>query len=338
MRDQSLPVDPARVFLFQDFGAPEASSCCEIFSENFPEGKIFTTDKNLGIALNFERAENFIFETLNSEVGLFFEDDLILTRYYMEAMHQLIPFAQEEDRVAYVAAYGNHRATLSDQIKQESDLMMMDHKWGFALTRRQWLRQKPILEPYLNIIRRNAYSKRDSKAIYDYFETLGYSSLGTSQDGAKDVASCVLGTIKIMTFVCLAKNAGRLGVHARPDFYDEHGFGNTELFTHAPKLRFPSTEQLDAWIDIQRKHGKQAIIEARANAAKASEEKIRLLATKATREEVITAYRLFLGREPESQYVVDMRVGKSIGDLRGSFLNSDEFFSVNKDLVKRRGE
>lgn len=46
---------------------------------------------------------------------------------------------------------------------------------------------------------------------------------------------------------------------------------------------------------------------------------------KATREDVIAAYKIFLGRLPESMAVVDPRVGCSTSALLVSFLSSKEF-------------
>ena len=46
---------------------------------------------------------------------------------------------------------------------------------------------------------------------------------------------------------------------------------------------------------------------------------------KATREDVIAAYKIFLGRVPESMEVVDHRVGQSVAAVLVDFLASKEF-------------
>lgn len=240
--------DASMVALFQDGGTDEAETCRTTFQEIFPEGKQFVSNTNLGVALNFDRAERHAFETLKADYGIFLEDDLVLGPHYLEALQQLVDFALNEPRVAYVAAYGNHRATLEEQRERSSEVIPMDHKWGFALTRRQWERQREIIAPYLEIVRQAPYAKRDSQAIYAYFDKLGYSSPGTSQDGAKDVASHVLGTTKIMSLACFAKYEGREGHHSTAKFYDEQGYGQTILYPDPPKLVMPSSKQIDAWI------------------------------------------------------------------------------------------
>jgi hypothetical protein len=111
---------------------------------------------------------------------------------------------------------------------QNYQLIRTALKWGSGLNKRQWSRQKEIVEPYLEIIRRDIYRRRDAKSIFAYHEILGYFSPGTSQDGAKDVAGHVLGTVKIMSFACFARYKGREGEHSHPAYHDKEGFAATQ--------------------------------------------------------------------------------------------------------------
>jgi hypothetical protein len=248
LKQQTVAVNPARVALFQDHGDPAEARCVEVFRAAFPEGEVFQADSNLGVALNIDRAERHVFETLGAEVAYFFEDDLILGPHYLEALGQLAEFALAEERVSYVAAYGAHRIDAAEQVARSTELVPMDHKWGFALTRRQWERQKPIIEPYLEIIRQRPYRQRDHAAIKAYYRKLGYGVAGTSQDGAKDVAGAVLGTAKLMSLACFARYEGRDGLHMRPELFEELGYGETEVFTGAPAFTLPTSDQIDRWI------------------------------------------------------------------------------------------
>lgn len=213
-------------------------------------------ESNIGVALNFDRAEKKFFEELNSEYAFFFEDDLILNKFYIEALEQMTQFALEDDRIAYVSAYGDHRASLETQKNRQGDVIAMGHKWGFCLTQRQWRRQKNILDGYLEIVKLRPYKSRDHKAITSYFNGLGYSSPGTSQDAAKDIASLVLGTVKLNTFACFGKNIGAIGLHSNQEFYDSQGFGETVMLEMAPRLKKPSTDFIDRLIVGQRRQAK----------------------------------------------------------------------------------
>jgi hypothetical protein len=248
LRHQTRPIDFSNVYLFQDGGSVLFEDCIEVFKKFMPEGQVIASDRNLGIALNFDRAERFAFEVLRADVAYFFEDDLILGKNYIAVLSQLCEFALHEARVGYVAAYGNHRATLDQQRERAAEVVGMAWKWGFGLTKRQWLKQREIIEPYLEIIKRDTYERRDAKAIRAYYEKLGYASPGTSQDGAKDVAGHVLGTAKIMTFACFARYEGKDGVHCNAEIYEREGFGATQIYPEAPILSMPSSMVLDAWI------------------------------------------------------------------------------------------
>ena len=252
LKQQTIAVDPAQIALFQDHGDPAEADCVAVFLAAFPEGAVFQADENLGVALNIDRAERYVFETLDAQIAYFFEDDLILGPHYLEALGQLGDFALAEPRVSYVAAYGAHRTDVAEQAARADELVPMDHKWGFALTRRQWERQRPIIEPYLEIIRQRPFRQRDHAAIKAYYCSLGFGEAGTSQDGAKDVANAVLGTAKLMSFACFARYEGREGLHMRPELYEELGYGQTSLYDGAPAFTLPSSAMIDQWVEALR--------------------------------------------------------------------------------------
>lgn len=247
LRTQTREVPAENVFLFQDWvsagiGTELQELCCNEFKRHFPEKNIVCADTNLGIALNFDRAEKFCFETLGADVAYFFEDDMILDQFYIQVLDQMAEFALADDRIAYVACYGNHTASRKDQLNRRSEIIGLGHKWGFALTRRQWLRQKPYVDAYLDIVTRRPYSQRDNAEIRELFRSWGFDFSGTSQDGAKDVASFALGTVKLNTFACFGRYIGEKGTHFNPKLFADMGFSRTELLGEAVELLPPSDE------------------------------------------------------------------------------------------------
>ena len=267
LKAQTVPPSTNEVILFQDGYRSKngrditdprlIERCVDLFRTIFPGSKIFGSTDNLGVAWNFARAENHVFGELGAEAAFFFEDDMVLSPHYLTALRALTEIALKEKRIAYVAAYGDHRVTMIDQRRAAHKLIPMDHKWGFALTRHQWVAQRELLEPYLEIVSRNDYSARDHKAIREYFGKLGYGSIGSSQDGMKDVASCVLGTTKIMTLACFGKYIGEIGVHSKKELYDKEGFDRTEIYPdEVVAFEPPSSDQLDWWITTARLAGK----------------------------------------------------------------------------------
>ena len=264
LRDQTLSLDDRQVHLFQDGNVDTETGkvlvedcvrddCIARFREVFPEGNIIASKVNLGIAFNFDRAERVTLGPSGAEAAAFFEDDMALSEHYLEALSGLIDFALNEELVGYVAAYGEHRARLDEQLERRNEIVPMRHKWGFGLTRRQWERQMPIIEPYLRLIEGKNYVDRDHRRIHAYFDSLGYGNSGSSQDAAKDVASDVLGTTKLMCYVCYGKYLGKTGVHQLAEEYRKAGYADTVLFPHpVDAFNLPNKERLDKMIAWQR--------------------------------------------------------------------------------------
>jgi hypothetical protein len=260
------------IYLFQDgalsmSGEPLVSKepieeCKRLFQQKVPNGRVLGSEQNLGVARNFDRAERLFFKELGAEAAYFFEDDLCLSPYYLPSLDILIQFAFDEPRIAYVAAYGEHKATLEQQQAEHTRLVMMKHKWGFGLTRRQWLRQADIMSPYLDLVSKKDYRDRDHQAIKQYFRELGYASTGTSQDSMKDVASAVLGTTKVMTFACFGKYIGEVGLHSHKAIYDKEGYASTVLFdSRIDDFKAPTGQDLDKWIGHSRNFAKMVLSE-----------------------------------------------------------------------------
>jgi hypothetical protein len=64
------------------------------------------------------------------------------------------------------------------------------------------------------------------------------------------------------------------------------------------------------------------------------------LSSKATREDIIAVYKLFLGRFPENEDVITPRIGLDMPVLLKSFLLSDEFIQREEHwpLLQQAGE
>jgi hypothetical protein len=274
LKGQTRVVGQHHVHLFQDgawnpfsgtsrASAEEIEACVAIFRTYFPDGTVHQAPCNMGIALNFERAEKFVFETLKAEIGIFFEDDLVLSPHYLDALGRLSEFALNERRVGYVAAYGDHHSPREEHSRRRRELVPMGHNWGFALTRRQWEWQREIVEGYLGLVRNCEYRQRPIRKIQDYFDKLGMPTASTSQDKAKEIAGAILGTVRIMCFPAYGHYIGETGEHYTPELYRQLDFGGTVLFDQAPEgFDFPSSRELDRMAERN-----QAALRAIGNAA-----------------------------------------------------------------------
>jgi SAM-dependent methyltransferase len=355
LRAQTVPIAATEIFLFQDgyrsrnghdlTDPRRVARCMELFETIFPGSKTFCSTENLGVAFNFARAENHFFEELGTSAAFFFEDDLILSPHYLTALYALTAIALQEKRIAYIAAYGDHRASLAEQKSSANKLILMRHKWGFALTRRQWLAQRDILAPYLEILATADYRRRDHTAIRQYFKKLGFGSNGTSQDGMKDVASCVLGTVKIMSSVCFGKYIGENGLHSDSRLYQDEGYGQTSMFPgEISSFETPSGATVDKWVVDTRAEGKKVLrsmklsdlgqLRPEPQTQPASngppDPKPKEGKSDSATENVVRAlYQALLFREPDptglDSALRQLQSGKSIEDLMRWCLRSPEF-------------
>jgi Methyltransferase domain/Glycosyl transferase family 2 len=237
-------IDKRTIILFQDGAVnpysnerhaseDDISECVRIFYSLFPNGQVFRSPINLGVALNFDRAERYGFEELSAESVVFLEDDLVLSGHYLSIVDRLTERFAEDNRVGYVAAYGDHTKSIKAQHTHRRRLIGLTHNWGFALYRRQWLRMRPYVLQYLRVVEGTDYRHKDAKAIRDLFASWGFGCPAISQDAAKTIACCIDGVIKINTYGCNAKYIGSQGLHMNDKLYAERGYHKTELYPEA---------------------------------------------------------------------------------------------------------
>ena len=242
------------IVLFQDgavniwSGRVKATSetiqwCIDIFQEIIPWGTVAASEDNIGIALNYERAENYMFKALGRPYAVFLEDDLVLSPHYLAVIRSLLDIARLDYRVAYVSAYGNMWASLEEQKQRRKELQHMHENWGFAMTREAWLQERPFRKQYLALLNGRDYLERDSSRILDFYERRGWKTL-SSQDAARWIASLELGKVRITTFACHARYIGEYGQHSNPDAYYRSKFDQTVMIdTLASKLARPTALQ-----------------------------------------------------------------------------------------------
>jgi tetratricopeptide (TPR) repeat protein len=254
-----------KIFLFQDGAVnpysnkryaseEEIRACVDAFQQLFPDGTVVESPINLGIALNFERAEKFGFEDLTANAGIFLEDDLVLNDHYIAILDNLIARFSGNQKIGYLAAYGDHSATIEEQVRNKDKLILLEHNWGFALYRRHWLRMRKHVREYLRIVENSDYNDRDVEKIRALFASWGYGCPATSQDAAKTISCCIDGVIKLNTYICNGVYIGERGVHMNPQLFVERGYDKTALYRDkVSAFRAPDTHLYDTFLKRQRK-------------------------------------------------------------------------------------
>jgi hypothetical protein len=242
--------DPARVHLMQDAvasrrtgrryadGAPVRENMA-VFRRHFPKGHVHWPPQHLGIAENILRGERLAFETLDSELAYFFEDDLEPGPLYLHALETMRARTEPHaERVAHFAAYGDHRRPGAGPLVEYRQLA---HHWGFGLRRAAWRRIQDWLAPWWEEVRRNDYAERNERRILELWRTKRVAIDGVTQDAAKQLACADLGLARIGTDVCFARYIGERGQHFTPEQYRALGFDRMAI-VEGEAFEFPPLE------------------------------------------------------------------------------------------------
>ncbi|MBP0443608.1 hypothetical protein J8J14_02355 [Roseomonas sp. SSH11] len=232
------------VHLFQDNGVnfvsseryatdEEIATSVAVFQEIFPNGTVHLSEKNIGVALNFDRAERYVFIERRFPSAMFFEDDMVLGPHYIDTLQRMLDYAASPEsfgRVGYVAAYGNHRASLVTQRAKQNTIVEMGHAWGYGVTREHWLKVREVIDPYIQIVSECDYRKRPKARIGGVHKSLGLATRALSQDAMKTIATAWLGRVRLMPFICQASYVGASGLNFTPEAYSKKGYGQEQIF------------------------------------------------------------------------------------------------------------
>ena len=326
------------IHLFQDGGVNrysriryardvDISASVDVFRSHFPSGTVHQSTDNLGICENYRRAERYLFEHLNVEIGYFLEDDLVLSPAYIEMLDRLCAWAATTPNVAYCAAYGDYYLPPAELATRRRELTTLDHHWGFGLFRRHWRKMQQRLEPYYDVVCGNDYSRRDHRQIYSLYAPLEAAPRASSQDAAKAFACDRLGLWRANTVDPFARYIGNIGQHMTPEVFNSMGFDRIQVATEPVKdLTFPTEAEVEHRLRDQ--HARFSEIRRTeftslmANLPAREYNPVRLCQP----DDVLFGYRLFLNRAPESERVLEALVGtQSVFRFVSALVETDEF-------------
>jgi hypothetical protein len=336
---QGVVLNERRIYMVQDgaisprSGLRYASDAilaesAAVFRGAFPRGQVLASPQNHGIAMNIRRGESLVFETLEADLGYFFEDDLELGPAYLLAMERVKDAVADRPEVAYFAAYGEHRRPSNPDAPE---LVWLDHHWGFALRRQAWQRIEAWLRPYFAILARHDYQHRDHFAIFRFLEQQEMAVTHSSQDALKSVAAASLGMIRVMTDLCFGRYIGEKGASFNPARFREMGFDRIPLVSRTD-IGIPALTEAQARSLLAAQQNHYRHIRAQEfdgflrNYAIRHAEADRLV----SREDVADLYRLLLDRVPEGEDAYAGNIGRrTLRELRRDVLNSQEYRGRN---------
>tara|TARA_Y100000310_G_scaffold248798_1_gene254745 strand:- start:815 stop:1726 length:912 start_codon:yes stop_codon:yes gene_type:complete len=240
-------------WLFQDGGVNKYSwrmagnqkdieKCIELFTEAYPTGKVEHSQTNIGIGLNWKKAEEMMFLGEEYEQVIFLEDDLVLSPYYMETMVNLFNHFYNDSRIGMISAYGEVGGSRFPVVGKEnsevtpSHIRRMGHLWGIGVYRKEWLVRRSFMLEFYDIIGERDYFYRPWDEIANFYRKNGVQdTIALGQDGCKTASLLLFNQIKIAPSVNLARYIGEQGFHSDAANYDKHKYADMPIYDKSIK-------------------------------------------------------------------------------------------------------
>jgi hypothetical protein len=328
--------DPARVFLLQDgavsartghrFGRPlRMKQCVDLFRDLFPEGQVLAAQHNIGMAENILRGQRHVFETLDEEIGFFFEDDLEPGPLYLAALEAMRaatePFAGQ---VGYFAAYGTQ---VDPKPGPEVNVIQLGHQWGYGLRREAWRRIQAVMPAWWEEARRVDFQGRNRLRLLRIFLDWDVAVNNDAEDGATSLACATLGLARLNTDVSFARYIGEHGEHFNPAVFRRLGFEGMR-WAEAPRfvLRAPDAAEVALIAETARAghaHYRRNQFPKLLATLEASQEDPDRLATEA---EIRALWHLLLDQREVPAPYIERHAGRTtIRALRREIVRRDSF-------------
>lgn len=192
---------------------PAVQECVKMLTDSALGGNMFVRDANVGIA-----RQKLMAHSLFSAYDLvyFFEDDMIVSPFYMKLLGELHRGFPE----ALVYAPDRARAAGERDLRAVSDVWT--HFWGYAMGADLGRAVTPFLREYVDFLGDTPYRQRPSDARWPV--------TATSHDAILDYALRGLTAKKITLRVPRARYIGEHGLHATPEHFQRNGFSNKRQY------------------------------------------------------------------------------------------------------------
>lgn len=204
-----------------------------------PNAVIHRFTDNIGIARIYQEAEKFSLSS-QAQYALFFEDDLVLSPSYIEALELLMNWASEQDEIAIVTAHGYVHEYLAESeqfLELPCGLYYVHSMWAYAVKIQHLKERQPFIDTYIKLMDSTKYYNRNHNLIRKYFYNQGLSFIpGTSQDYAKHAALWAFGKCAVTISIQLSKYIGREGEHSDEANFVRLGYNNSEIASFDRKL------------------------------------------------------------------------------------------------------
>jgi hypothetical protein len=223
IKAQTIPISEDQLYFWVDgyAGSKDESlnqtnrnhETVSIIKNAFPKSQVHLSERNLGIARNYWRAELNSFENLEATSAFFLEEDIVLSPHYFELLMRLDSYLSANSDVSQLSVTGDIAANLSEP---DEYFQTSGHSWGYLLRSWHHFERKAFLETYLSLLGNEPYYLKVNltSEILDYFHSKGVLIAGISQDSIKDGLKNYFGRISVSTLEPWAQNIGTYGEHS----------------------------------------------------------------------------------------------------------------------------
>ena len=227
-------VDIDEIYLFNDgprFSQEEklVSNSIDLFKHYFPDGTVFDSSYNLGVAFNQKRARDFIFK--DNDSAIIIEDDVILTTHYISMLNNLMG-KLDDGETSMVTCFGEPPGNPNifehydyieyddDQLKAQElnkdKLINMEHIWAYGMFKNAYDGCMELMGNYYDMLP-NEYRARPHDQICGYFNSKGIKNIVSSQDSCMSSSLVLKGYNSYSTFTTNMFYIGEWGEHSRPE-------------------------------------------------------------------------------------------------------------------------
>lgn len=202
----------------------------QLATNYFPGANLVIREHNFGIAMQYREAEAQSFRT-NADIAFFFEEDLVLSPHYLEALIDLEIKTRNFPQIGRIAAHGYIKDR--KDFKRTTGVGQSMKTWGCGVRRSLYESSLPLLGKYYEVLAGTPYFRRDSDSIRSVLLELGLEVNATSQDFVKGRIASHLGFTGVSTYGQLGRYIGRSGEHKSllTSLFRHRGLFNTRFDT-----------------------------------------------------------------------------------------------------------
>jgi len=212
---------------------PDVQKCHNIFEEYFPNGTLHKSLWNLGVCFNYKRAEEFMFDKYDRVI--FMADDCTIVPFYFDWLHLMAEKFNGEKTISCISGWNDAPARPLVWQEKNKAILLGGGYMNMMMYKRAYEKWKPYMLDYYTLLKNmdTLYIHRKHEEIFEFYHSMGVkisNSIGSSQDGMKDIAHIMAGLVRIKTGANYCNYIGEYGIHGRPDWFQEQGLNEEETY------------------------------------------------------------------------------------------------------------